>query len=338
VDALLDSALLAHAVDQAPDGVLIVDGDGVIRFANSSMAKIVDRSIDELVGLDVDDLLPESIRAAHREHRRMYAKGPSQRSMGSGLELSVLRSDGSALPVEVSLSPLEHGGEQFVIAAVRDVSDRIENQRRLAAANHQLSLSGERARIGRDLHDVVLQHLYGMGLSIQAIAARTPDAADELEAAIDDVDRIISEVRTIVFTLGSAANHGTLGQELADVMAQSSRVLGFTPSLRLEGPVESVISEEIRVEMVASMREALGNVARHARASRVDVVVQLSDNCVVMRVCDDGIGPPADLSGAYAGGHGLSNLRSRAALLDGSCALTSGTERGAVLIWSIPYS
>lgn len=338
MEDLLDSALLAHAVDQSPDGVLIVDSDGVIRFANTSMAKMAGRSAAEFLGRTVEELLPESQREAHRSHRSAYAANPLARPMGSGLELTMIRLDGSPLPVEVSLSPLDHAGERFVIAAVRDVSERIESQRRLAAANEQLSLSGERARIGRDLHDVVLQHLYGMGLGIQAIAATAPaDTAQRLEDVIDDVDRIISEVRTIVFTLGTASNRGSLGQELADVMAQSSRVLGFTPALRLEGPVESVINEEIRVEMVASMREALGNIARHAQASWAEVIVQVLDGHVVMRVCDDGIGPPAELSRAYAGGHGLSNLRSRAASLGGSCALAAAPDGGAMLIWSIPY-
>lgn len=335
---MLDRALLAHAVDQSPDGVLIVDPDGTIFFANATAMKMAGATGSDLVGTSVDALLPASMRAAHREHRRNYVARPTPRPMGSGLDLMMLRADGVEVPVEVSLSPLEHDGRTYVIAAIRDVSERTENQRRLAVAQEQLSLSSERARIGRDLHDVVLQHLYGMGLTVQAIAqGADADSAERLESIIDDVDRIISEVRTIVFTLGTTSQHGSLGQELADVMAQSSRVLGFTPALRLEGPVESVINDEIRVEMVASMREALGNVARHAEATRVEVIVEVHDGHVLMRVSDDGIGPPAELSSAYAGGHGLSNLRSRAAALGGSCALTSGDAGGAVLIWNIPY-
>lgn len=336
---MLDNALLVAALDRSPDGMLIVDREGVIHFANEAIAHLTGRPAEDFFGRSVEELVPESLRAAHREHRRSYMGRPAQRPMGSGLDLTLLRRDGTMVPVEVSLSPLEHEGFEYVIAAVRDVSDRIDNQRRLASANEQLALAGERARIGRDLHDVVLQHLYGMGLSVQAIATGAePQMAARLEAAIDEVDRIISEVRTIVFTLGTTASHGNLGQELADVMAQSSRVLGFTPSIRLDGPLESVITEEIRAEMVASMREALGNVARHAQATTVVVTVELSEGHVVMRVTDNGQGPPVDLARAYSGGHGLANLRLRASSLGGSCALTSGTEGGAVLIWTVPFN
>jgi PAS domain S-box-containing protein len=338
VSTLLDSGLLVHALDRSPDGMLIVGGDGVIHFANAAIAALTGRPAEDFFGRSVEELVPETLRGAHREYRRSYMAKPSQRSMGSGLELTLLRRDGTMVPVEVSLSPLSHDGTDYVIAAVRDVSDRIDNQHRLATAHEQLALASERARIGRDLHDVVLQHLYGMGLSVQAIAAGTePEIAARLDAAIDEIDRIISEVRTIVFTLGTSASNGTLGQELADVMAQSSRVLGFTPALSLKGPVESVITEELRGEMVASMREALGNVARHAHASKVFVTVEVAEGNVIMKVKDNGVGPPADLARVYSGGRGLANLRSRAASLGGSCALTAGVDEGSVVIWTVPF-
>jgi signal transduction histidine kinase len=227
-----------------------------------------------------------------------------------------------------------------VIAAVRDITDRLESQRRLNAAHEQLALVGERERIGRDLHDVVLQHLYGMGLSAQAIATSAdPTTAAKLEAVVDEVDRIISEVRTIVFTLGPAGRRGPLGQELTDVVAQASRVLGFTPAVRIEGPVETLLSDEIRTEMVASMREALGNVARHARATHASVVISIVDEQIVMTVTDNGVGPPED-EATKLGGHGLNNLMSRAAAFGGTCTLTRREPTdgsGAVLRWAAPY-
>jgi PAS domain S-box-containing protein len=334
-----ESPLLTHAVDFAPDGVLIVDQAGTIVYANRSMIQLA--GADDLVGRNVDELVPDAVRRRHENLRNDYTRTPTRRPMGAGLELSLRRVDGRLVPVEISLSPFEHG-ESYVITAVRDISDRLEAQRRLQTANEQLALVGERERIGRDLHDVVLQHLYGMGLSVQAIAAGLDsEPAGKLEEVIDDIDRIISEVRTIVFTLGTSGRRGALGQELADVVAQASRVLGFTPSLRMVGPVETVLHDEVRTEMVASMREALGNVARHADATQAQVVVSLEDHCVVLTVTDNGVGPPADCAQLRAG-HGLKNLQSRAEAFGGTCVLVarSGGDSdvpGAELRWSVPY-
>jgi PAS domain S-box-containing protein len=327
--------MLLHAVERAPDGVLIVDEAGTIVYSNRAMLGMT--GYPDLEGRSVDELVPTALRPEHHNLRRRYNDDPTQRPMGAGLDLALRRADGRAVPVEISLSPFEHGG-RYVITAVRDVSDRQEEQRRLSAAHEQLALVEERERIGRDLHDVVLQHLYGMGLTVQAIAASASDTVrGRLDEVVDDVDRIISEVRTIVFTLGSAGTQGALGQDLADVVAQASRVLGFTPALRLEGPVESVLTPEIRTEMIASMREALGNVARHAQASVAGVVVSVDEGNVVMTVTDDGVGPPTDPRQVQAG-HGLKNLKQRAAAFSGTCTLEGRHDgSGAVLIWSVPF-
>lgn len=336
--ATTDPTLLTQAVELAPDGVLIVARSGRIVYANRSMHQLA--GYDRLVGLSVHDLVPERVRHRHVRLHAGYAADPSQRPMGAGLDLALLRADGSETPVEISLSPLAPSSpdDAFVVAAVRDITERLENQHRLTAANEQLALVAERERIGRDLHDVVLQHLYGMGLSVQATGVGAdPTTAGKLDAIVDDIDRIISEVRTIVFTLGSAGHRGALGQELADVMAQASRVLGFTPALRLDGPVETVLADEVRTEMVASMREALGNVARHARASSAEVQVELAGDRVVMTVTDNGQGPPADDASIRAG-HGLVNLQHRAAAFGGECELIARPDaRGAVLRWSVPF-
>ncbi|MCB0965892.1 MAG: PAS domain S-box protein [Ilumatobacter sp.] len=330
-----DTAMLLHAVERAPDGVLIVDESGTIVYANRAMLGM--SGYPDLEGRNVDELVPVALRGQHVGVRNRYMHDPTQRPMGAGLELALQRADGREVPVEISLSPFEHNG-RYVVTAVRDVSDRQEAQRRLSVAHEQLALVGERERIGRDLHDVVLQHLYGMGLTVQAISAAAPDKVSaRLDEVVDDVDRIISEVRTIVFTLGSTGTRGALGQELADVVAQASRVLGFTPALRLEGPVDSVLTNEIRTEMIASMREALGNVARHAKASEAAVLVTVDDGSVVMTVVDDGVGPPADAATVQAG-HGLKNLHSRAAGFGGTCTL--GPRRGAPgaeLRWTVPF-
>ncbi len=326
----------ARAVEFSPDGVLVVSPDGTIVYDNDA-ARVLSGSDESLVGSNVDELVPNSSRGHHGQLRNTYFAAPTQRPMGSGLELSLQRRDGEEIPVEIALSPFENDDQTYVVATVRDVAERRRTAQRLSAATQQLALLDERERIGRDLHDVVLQRLYGTGLTVQAIGLNAdPSTSSGLDSVIDEIDRVINEVRTIVFTLGNSANRGTLGQELADVVAQASRVLGFTPALRLNGPVESVLSMEMSVEMVASMREALGNVARHASASKVDVTVAVEGDSVVMRVSDDGVGPP-EHGARSTGGNGLVNMEARAAALGGHCTLSPGDGSGAVLAWSVPY-
>lgn len=329
-----DNELLIHAVEAAPDGVLIVDDHGTIVYANRSMQHLT--GVGELIGRNVDEFVPPEMRDRHTSLRERYNAHPVARHMGAGRELALRRADGTDVPVEISLSPSDRAG-RHVVATVRDISDRHQARRRLDAADHQLALAEERERIGRDLHDVVLQRLYGMGLTVQAISnSADGDVTDRLERVVDDIDRIISEVRTIVFALGHSVHHGALGNDLADVVAQASRMLGFRPSIRLDGPVESVLSNEIQTEMVSSMREALSNVARHASASRVDVTLAVRADRVVLTVVDDGVGPPDDPS-RLAAGNGLVNLRSRAEAFGGGAELSAGAECGAVLTWSVRF-
>ncbi|MDW3213689.1 MAG: PAS domain S-box protein [Ilumatobacteraceae bacterium] len=326
----------SHAVEFSPDGVLVVSKDGTIVYDNAA-ARALAGCDGTLVGSNVDALVPSGVRGHHHRLRNSYFSAPSTRPMGSGLELSLERLDGVEVPVEIALSPFDDDDDTYVVATVRDVTERRRDAKRLVAATQQLALLDERERIGRDLHDVVLQRLYGTGLTVQAIGAGAdPSTSAGLDSVIDEIDRVITEVRTIVFTLGNSAHRGALGQDLADVVAQANRVLGFTPTLRLNGPVESVLSDEMSVEMVASMREALGNVARHADAGKADVTVAVDGDRVVMRVVDDGVGPPEHL-GRPTGGNGLINMQARAAALGGECTLTPGDGAGAVLTWSVPY-
>ena len=332
-----DGSLTEHVLDAAPDGVMVVEHGGRIVYANQPMHELTGAS-DSIVGRSVDEFVPDRVRGHHAQLRRRFERAPSPRPLGIGMDLTLRRVDGVEVPVDISLSPFDDADVgSGVIAAVRDVTERRRTDQRLAAAHEQLALVDERERIGRDLHDIVLQRLYGMGLHVQAISVGSPPAtAERLEGVVDEIDRVISEVRTIVFTLGSGGGNGTLGQELADVIAQSSRLLGSTPHLRIDGPLESVLSDEARTEMIASMREALGNVARHAGATTVDVEILVGDGEVTMRVVDDGVGPPDEV-GQPRHGNGLLNLRARASALGGECALSTGSTGGAVLSWSVPY-
>ncbi len=118
-------------LDATPDATLIVAGTGEIVFVNDHAGDLFGYPLEDLLGRVVDDLLPESLVAVHRAHRTRYRAEPTVRAMGAGSELRARRSDGSEFAVEISLSPLRLGDDVFVIAAVRDVSDRVEAEDQL---------------------------------------------------------------------------------------------------------------------------------------------------------------------------------------------------------------
>ena len=319
-------------IDLLPDGVLVCDLDGVIVVANSRLAAMSGHTIEELLGTSVETLVPAASRNRHPALRATFVGAGATRPMGPGVHLTMLRADGTELPVEISLSPLDGG--QGAIAVVRDVTERLQAEALLRTTSDLLTLADERERIARDLHDTVLQRLFGLGLELQAMAIRAPaDLSERIESGVDEIDRIIREIRTAVFTLGSAARTGSLGQELNALTLQAKRELGFTPRLRLDGPVESSITPEIRVELLASMREALTNIARHANATDAEVELSAAD-VLSMRVLDNGkgIGPGVDT----VSGNGLRNMAERARLLGGACTISPRPERGSELHWWVP--
>ena len=112
-------------LDATPDATLIVAGSGEIVFVNDHAGELFGFELAELLGRVVDDLLPEALRAVHRAHRTRFRAEPTVRAMGAGLELLARRSDGSEFPVEISLSPLHLDDDVFVVAAVRDVTERV---------------------------------------------------------------------------------------------------------------------------------------------------------------------------------------------------------------------
>ncbi len=116
-------AMFRGVVDAAPDGIVVVRGDGRIALVNSHAASMLGYTPDELVGASVDTLLPEALRSRHLAHRASYQAAPITRPMGVGVDLVARRKDGSELPVEISLSPVPTADGQ-VIAVIRDVTAR----------------------------------------------------------------------------------------------------------------------------------------------------------------------------------------------------------------------
>jgi signal transduction histidine kinase len=203
---------------------------------------------------------------------------------------------------------------------------------------HELALVEDRERIARDLHDTVIQRLFATGMSLQStvrLVTSDPDVAvGRIGDAVDDLDVTIKQIRTAIFDLEqSKADHGSLRAQILSLAREAAIPLGFEPRVVLEGAIDTGVEEQVGNELLATLREALSNVARHARASHV-VVEVVVDGDVRLSVADDGIGPPPP--DVRSDGKGLRNMRERAVRLGGRLELAAAKQGGTVLMWQAP--
>jgi signal transduction histidine kinase len=197
----------------------------------------------------------------------------------------------------------------------------------------RLAVFEDRDRIGRDLHDLVIQRLFAIGLTLENAArmAVRPEVAERVSNAVDDIDATIKEIRRSIFELGSERGSLTgLRTELGKVVEEQTVMLGFRPSFVTDGPLDSAVPDQIRPHLLAVLREGLSNAARHAKATTVDVVVQAGTD-VVLTVVDDGRGIPPDVPTS-----GIRNMQERAVELGGTCEVSPRPEGGTVLRWAAP--
>jgi signal transduction histidine kinase len=205
---------------------------------------------------------------------------------------------------------------------------------RAQADQAQLAVLVDRDRIGRDLHDLVIQRLFGIGLMLDNTIKMIADepAVDRLSSAIDDIDQTIKDIRRTIFALSSPESSTDLRAEIDRILHHWSELLGFAPDLRLMGPVDSVVSDEVREQLVAVLGETMSNIVRHAEADKV--LVQLDvDGDISLLVADNGTGVAPGDTGH---GNGLRNIRERAVLLGGTCVMDSQQGAGTTVVWTVP--
>ncbi len=456
-EAGLDDETAWALVDAAPDGIVVINESGRILLVNRQTEELFGYDRGELLGREVEDLLPERLHHVHRAHRTRYRAEPRTRAMGTGLALFGRRADGTEFPVEISLSPLIGDSELRVVAVVRDVTeraraeseareirevldatrdavlimdadswrfryanegaaeqsgysrdelltmsmlhiapeftaatlrellaplergdqrsivvttthrrrdgidlpveiviqsipgddgrargyvkiarditDRLETEEQLRRAEREVQMLADRERIGRDLHDLVIQRLFAAGMGAQALSSQIshPDQQQRLQGIVDELDETIREIRSVIFGLQPRPQAGTgVRADVLQVLDDERGALGFEPHLRLDGLIDG-LPQSVAAELLATLREALSNVARHASATEARVTI-IAGDALRLRVEDDGRGIPTDAPT----GNGLRNMSTRAARLGGSCHVAPGADGGTLLEWTVP--
>ncbi len=199
----------------------------------------------------------------------------------------------------------------------------------------ELDVLADRDRIARDLHDHVIQRLFATGLKLQSTLRRSsrPDVQERIQQAVDDLDQTVREIRTSIFDLHTTSEDDAgLRRRLLDTVKDTAAESGVPASVRMAGPVDTVVPADLADHVLAVAREGVSNAVRHAQASSITVTVEAGDELCV-EVVDDGVGISPDVARS-----GLRNLADRAEQLGGHCETLPHPAGGTRLVWRVPLA
>jgi two-component system, sensor histidine kinase len=363
---LLPAEAIRVALEDAPDAMLIVDREGTIRFANESVRVLFGHPHDELVGENLELLIPERFRAGHVRYREQFAKNPIPRGMGGQrLDLYGLRADGSEFPAEISLKAIRCEPEWFTVAAIRDLTGRAALERELREARSQaehadLAKSRFLATASHDLRQPI-QTLALLNGTLRRVVTDRPEALEVLTAqghAIESMSRLVNALLDISKLESGAVKPeardfsvNTLFEELSSEYASLADSKGLR--LKVTQSEEAAHSDPALVGQI--LRNLISNAVRYTRQGWVALrCLRESAALVRIEVLDTGVGiAPDQLSHIYeeffqvGGPHnraregyglGLSIVRRLVTLLGLKLDVQSDVGRGSLFALTLPAS
>jgi signal transduction histidine kinase len=240
-------------------------------------------------------------------------------------------------PAEVEL--LSEVGRQVALGM-----ERLRLQGRVQEQVNQMAVVGERNRIARDLHDGIVQYVYALGLNLEhardLLQADPPAAATILTQSVEQVNHVLSEMRTFIYQLRPIImREKEIGQWIADLCRQFQQATEIEVVTQIGKTGGRELSPEISIALFRIIQETLANIYQHAQARRATLLLEFQPEGVRLRIADDGVGfDPAQRSAPQIGhGHGLANIEERVRDLKGTVSLASAPSQGSRLEVVIPY-
>jgi two-component system, NarL family, sensor histidine kinase DevS len=342
--------LLRHIVEEACAmagarygalGVLDEDRTALAEFITVGVDPAVERAIgnrptgEGILGLLITQPQPLRLADLHR-HPDSVGFPPGHPPMTSFLGVPITARGevygNLYLTDKIGWAEFTQDDELLVIALAQAAGIAVENAR-LHQRVQDIAVFEDRDRIARDLHDAVIQRLFAVGLSLQAVAnAADPKQGARISRAVADLDETIRQIRSAIFELTSPGDDQGVRAAVLALVHELQEVTGFEVPVSFDGPVDTAVDAGTAEHLLFTVREALSNVARHAGAGGASITVAVHGDQVTLRVVDDGRG----LGPAREGGLGLQNMRRRAEKLAGELVLEAGPGgHGTALTWRV---
>jgi len=315
--------MLLNMVDSAPDATLVINEDGIMVLVSKQLENIFGYKRGDLIGKTIRTLIPERFHEVHPQHRVRYFLEPKVRPMGTGLKLFGRRSDGTEFPVEISLSPLKTAEGMLAIAAIRDITERVETEQKMRQLSTLLAEAEqkERQRVSQMLHDDLQQRLFAIKANFQLLSeAYQKKDWETLQTTLPEMEGWLSE--TISITRNLSVDLSPIippGESLADsltrLFADMQKQFALNVVLNADG-VKINFDQSLCLLLLQVVRELLFNVVKHAKTLQATVTLQQIDNEVRIAVSDEGNGfDPIAIMNTPGIAHGLLSMQQRLDLI-----------------------
>ncbi len=327
-----DAAWIVMPTTAASFEIVSVDGKGtdlllgVLLSADTSRSAEVMRSgqPDVIEDLSTASNVPAGVAELDLGPGLYVPLVADQRRLGT-LVLGRVHGQPPFQPMDVAFARVFAGA---TAAAIEMGSVRAELDR--------LNIIAEDERIARDLHDTVIQELFALGMSLQAMGSSVSGAVgDRISAAVGSLDDVIRQIRNTIFRL-PGQNEGSSGlrEEMLRLADRYHQELGVLPRIAFLGPVDFAVPEIVSEHLLHVFGEGLSNIGRHAHASKIEAVVSVEGDWLSFSLVDDGVG----VGDGPTAGNGMRNMSTRAENLGGSCTISRRNPNGTIVEWRVPLS
>ncbi len=342
-------ARVSGIAESAMDPIISVDENQRVVMFNAAAEQAFGRPRGAVLGQPLDMLIPARFHAAHRAHVTQFrATGVTSRRMGGFTALTGMRANGEEFPIEASISQHVEDGRKVMNVILRDITERMRAHQALAQSKEELrelataassAREQEQGRLAREVHDELAQAMSMLKMDISFIRGGAPqtDAAlakrlDRMEAQIDAtiaaMRRIAADLRPLVLDdLGFSPAIETLVHDFERRTGVRCELALGDPDLALPAPQATAVFRIVQ--------ESLTNVAKHAKASNVEVIIGAEDDAIAVTVRDDGVGfSTSDPRKPQS--YGLLGVRERAYLLGGETRIISSPGAGTEIEVRLP--
>ncbi len=337
------AAQLSALVESAMDAIISVNEAQQIVLYNRAAESLFGWSLEQALGQSLDLLIPERFRSRHRAHIQRFAvTGVTSRRAGDATQLRGLRANGEEFAMEASISQVETDNGKLFTVILRDITDRVRSQEEIRSFSMRAhaAIESEKTRVARELHDELAQSLTALKMDAIWMRDNLPQGEPSLTNKINGMLSILDN--TVVATRRIAADLRPLVLDDLGLVA-ATQWLAQSFSQRTGVACELLVNEELELaEPYATavfriVQESLANIAKHAKASQVQICIECITDSVHITVSDNGQGFATDTA-LKQESLGLRGLRERAELLRGRVEIKSQLGGGTHISVKIPVN